>query len=148
MCVVFFIFFPPPKTKRKKGGGGGGAKTTGKICLIEVTENSLLCCSQVTWCSTRAHTLTSYPLLWYSRKIHMDKGFLSPLIKHCQNSKSGQYHLTSGSKLTGWNAPSHKRKLLCWPADIHSVIWSLHPPSSYHLPATRIAKRRAQGRNL
>jgi len=70
------------------------------------------------------------------------------LIKHCQNSKSGQYHLTSGSKTTGWNALRHKHQLLCWPADIHSVTWSLHPPSSHHLPATRVARRRAQFRNL
>jgi len=29
-------------------GGGGGMKTTGKIRPIEVTENNLLYCSQVT----------------------------------------------------------------------------------------------------
>ena len=39
-------------------------------------------------------------------------------------------------------------KLLCWPADIHSVTRSPHSSSSCHTPATtRVAKRRAQGRN-
>ena len=39
-------------------------------------------------------------------------------------------------------------KLLCWPADIHSVTRSPHPSSSFRIPATKVAKRRAQGRNL
>jgi len=33
---------------------------------IEIIENSLLYCSWVTWCSTRAHTFTSCPLSRYT----------------------------------------------------------------------------------
>jgi hypothetical protein len=60
----------------------------------------------------------------------------------CQNSKSGQYRLTSGSKLIEQEALSHTRNLLCWPADIHSVT-----RSSRH-PARRGVKQRSRGRNL
>ena len=60
-----------------------------------------------------------------------------PLIMHCRKSKSGQYRL----KLTGQNAPLHTRKLLCWPADSHSVTRSMHSSSSRRLPATWVVKR-------
>ena len=69
--------------------------------------------------------------------------FLS-LITLWQNLNLGRYRLTAGSKLIGWNAPRHKCKLLCWPADIHSVTLSAHSSTSRRLPATRLA----QGRNL
>jgi hypothetical protein len=114
-----------------------------------VKENSLFYYSQVSWCSTRAHT-----------HLHLSTCLDTPvrftwitfsclsLITHCQNSKSGCYCLTSGSKLIGQNVPCHKCKLLCWPADIHSVTWFPHPSSSRRLPAARVAKWRAQGKNL
>jgi len=60
----------------------------------------------------------------------------------CQNSKSGQYRLTSGSKVIEQDALSHTRNSLCWPVDIHSVT------RSSHHPARRLAKQRARGRNL
>jgi len=60
-------------------------ETTGKISQIEVTENNLFYCSQVTWCSTRTHThthththtLPSHPLPWYFRQICVDNVYLS-----------------------------------------------------------------------
>jgi hypothetical protein len=64
-----------------------------------------------------------------------------PLITHCRKSKSSHYRLTSESKLNGQNAPPHERKLLCWPADNHSVTRSTHPSSSRRLTATRVVQR-------
>jgi len=47
------------------------SETTGKTCQIEVPENSFFYCSGVTWCSTRAPTLT------FSWRIRVDNVFLS-----------------------------------------------------------------------
>jgi len=70
------------------------------------------------------------------------------LITCCQNSKSGLYHLTLGSKLIGQNAPHHKPNLLCWPADIHSATRSPQPSSSQRLPATTVAKWMTESSSL
>jgi len=59
----------------------GWMETTGKIRQIKVTENSFFYCSRITWCSTRADTLTSRPLPWYFWKSHVDNVFLS-LFNH------------------------------------------------------------------
>ena len=58
------------------------------------------------------------------------------LITRCQNSKLGRYRLTSGSKLIGYNAPR--------PSVGQATSILSHDPST---PATKVAKRRAQGRN-
>ena len=56
---------------------GGRMETTGKIRQTKVTENNLFYCSQITWCSTRAHTFTSCLLPWYFWKSRVDNVFLS-----------------------------------------------------------------------
>jgi len=91
------------------------------IRQIEVTENILFYCSRITWWSSRTHTHPAHFLDTSEEVAKLRFSFLS-LITRFQNSKSGQYRLTAGSKLVGWNAPRHKRQLLCSPADIHSVI--------------------------
>jgi hypothetical protein len=47
---------------------------------------------------THTHTLTSYPLPWYFRKIRLDNVFCLSVTARCQNSKSGRYRLTEASK--------------------------------------------------
>jgi len=63
---------------------------------------SLYYCSQITWCSTRAHThLHPARCLDTSERIAWITFSCLSLITLCQNSKSGRYRLTSGSKLIG-----------------------------------------------
>jgi hypothetical protein len=79
-----------------------GEETTRKIRQMEVRENSLFYCSRIT------HIL--YAALTLPRVAWIGFSCLS-LIRRCQNSKSGRYRLTAGSKLIGYNAPRHKLKL-------------------------------------
>jgi hypothetical protein len=62
------------------------------------------------------------------------------LITRYQNTKSGSYRLTAGSKLIGSNVPRHKRTLLCW---LPVPILSHDPRTS----AANIVKRKAPGMN-
>ena len=80
----------------------------------------------------------------------MYNAFLSLLITRCQNSKSaGIVWLQVRSWLAKMRHATYVT-LLCWPATIHPVTRSPHPtplrPS--RTPATTVAKRKAQGRNL
>ena len=64
----------------------------------------------------------------------------------CQNSKTGRYRLTADSKLIDSIAPSPTYKLLCVSIYIHSVTRTPYPSLTPPPPATRVAKRRAQGK--
>jgi len=50
-----------------------GMETTGKLRQMEVTENSVCYCSPVTLCSNKSLTIIYYQLIWYFRKIRLDK---------------------------------------------------------------------------
>jgi hypothetical protein len=71
-------------------------ETTGKIRQIEVTENILFYCSRIT--TTHKHPVRC---LNTSEEVAWLKFSLFSLITLCQNSKSGRYRLTAGSKLIG-----------------------------------------------
>jgi hypothetical protein len=52
-------------------------ETTRKVRQIEVTENNVLYCSPVAWCSTIVHKFISCSLPWYFRKSRVDNVFWS-----------------------------------------------------------------------
>ena len=128
----------------RQGEGNGDNK---EDSLNEVTENILFYRSRVTWCSAKARTLASYPLPWYSQKIRPDNVFLF-FFHHALPPFKVRPVSPDFRVEADWLKCAATRKLLCFPADIHSVTRTPHPPPSHHLPATRIAKQRAQSSNL
>ena len=57
--------------------GGWGWRQQGRYVKSKSQKNGPVYCSRVTWCSTRAHTVTSDPQPWYSRKIRVENVLLS-----------------------------------------------------------------------
>jgi hypothetical protein len=111
--------------------------TTRKIHQAEFTENSLIYCSRVTWCSTRTHTFTSCVLPWNFRKIRLEIIFF-PFFNHAVPKFKVRPVLFEFRVDPDWlKCPRHKRKSLCWPADTQSS----HDPRTLPSQGTHLQQR-------
>ena len=91
--------------------------------------------------------ITFCPLPWYFWKIHVDNVLLIFFNHVLPKFEVRPVSLDCRVEVDWLNAPHHKRKLLCWSADINSVTRYPHPSYSCRKPATQVAKWRDQGRN-
>ena len=123
-------------------------ETRGKIRQTEVTANSLFYGSRVTWCSTRTHTLTSYPLTWYFRKIFVYNIFSSFFNHASPKSKVrpvSPNFSAEANRLTK-KAPCHKCKSLCrYPISTLSHDPCTPPPPATHQQQVLLSGRRKAG---
>ena len=95
--------YPPSSDPPSSQGISGKRKQQRRYVKSKLQKTaSLYYCSQITWCSTRAHThLHPARYLDTSERVAWIAFSSLSLITRCQNSKSGRYRLTSGSKLIG-----------------------------------------------
>ena len=98
-------FTRPSSDPPSSQGISGERRQQRRYVKSKLQKTASLCyCSQITWCSTRAHTHTHlHPArcLDTSERVAWIAFSSLSLITRCQNSKSGRYRLTSGSKLIG-----------------------------------------------
>jgi hypothetical protein len=121
-------------------GGGGGWRQQERYVISKLQRTaSFILVESLDVSPEHTHKLTPCRLPSYFRKIRVDNCLFSFYKRVAKNSKSGRYRLTSGSKLIVYNAPCHRRKLFCWPADTHSCTRSPHPTFSSSTPAKTFA---------